>query len=66
MSADAEQGSTRVVALWCPDWPVVAGAAEAGLLTCQLVRAADGTRAGTRHPVATDFGQVGQAFGLSS
>ncbi|WP_428374793.1 acireductone synthase [Lichenicoccus sp.] len=39
-------------------------AAGAGLLTCQLVRAADATVAGTRHPVAADFGAVALRFGL--
>jgi enolase-phosphatase E1 len=39
-------------------------AAEAGLLTCQLVRAADGTIASARHKVAADFGQVAALFGL--
>jgi enolase-phosphatase E1 len=39
-------------------------AAEAGLATCQLVRAGDGTRPGTRHPVAADFGAVAARFGL--
>jgi enolase-phosphatase E1 len=41
-------------------------AAEAsGLRTCQLVRAEDGTMASSRHQVATDFGAVASAFGLS-
>ncbi len=39
-------------------------AAEAGLLTCQLVRQADGTVASARHKVASDFGSVATAFGL--
>ena len=39
-------------------------AASAGLLTCQLVREQDGTRAGTVHPVAADFDAVSQLFGL--
>jgi enolase-phosphatase E1 len=39
-------------------------AAEAGMATCQLVRAADGTRPGTRHPVAADFAAVASRFGL--
>ncbi len=39
-------------------------AAGAGLQTCQLVRAADATVAGTRHPVAADFGAVALRFGL--
>ena len=39
-------------------------AAEAGLLTCQMVRAADGTIASARHKVAGDFGQVAVLFGL--
>lgn len=36
----------------------------AGLLTCQLVRAEDGTKAGTRHETAADFAEVAQKFGL--
>lgn len=39
-------------------------AATAGLQTCQLVRPADGTRAIQNHPIAQDFGAVGQIFGL--
>jgi enolase-phosphatase E1 len=39
-------------------------AAEAGLLTCQLAREADGTVASARHKVAADFGQVAVLFGL--
>jgi enolase-phosphatase E1 len=39
-------------------------AAQAGLRACQLVRAADGTAATLRHPVAADFAEVGQMFGL--
>jgi len=39
-------------------------AAEAGLLTCQLVRPADGTQASARHKVAGDFGEVASLFGL--
>jgi enolase-phosphatase E1 len=39
-------------------------AAAAGLATCQLVRAEDGTRAGDRHPVAADFAEVAARFGL--
>jgi enolase-phosphatase E1 len=39
-------------------------AAEAGLMTCQLVRAADGTVASARHKVAGDFGEVAGLFGL--
>ncbi len=39
-------------------------AAGAGLLTCQLVRAGDGTVAGTRHPVESDFAGVARRFGL--
>ena len=38
-------------------------AGRSGLLTCQLVRAEDGTRPG-RHPVAKDFGTVATLFGL--
>lgn len=36
----------------------------AGLLTCQLVRAEDGTKAGPRHETAADFAEVAQKFGL--
>lgn len=39
-------------------------ATSAGLLTCQLVREQDGTRAGTVHPVAADFDAVSMLFGL--
>jgi enolase-phosphatase E1 len=39
-------------------------AAAAGLATCQLVRAADGTRPSGRHPEATDFPGVASRFGL--
>ena len=39
-------------------------AAAAGLLTCQLVRPADATVAGTQHPVAPDFPSVAARFGL--
>ena len=39
-------------------------AARSGLLTCQLVRAADGTRPGAIHPVAEDFRAVATLFGL--
>lgn len=39
-------------------------AAVAGLATCQLVRAQDGTKAGTVHPVAIDFDAVSLRFGL--
>lgn len=39
-------------------------AAEAGLGTCQLVRAGDGTAPGTRHPIAADFAAVAARFGL--
>lgn len=39
-------------------------AAEAGLQTCQLVRAQDNTAPGTRHAIATDFTEVAQKFGL--
>jgi enolase-phosphatase E1 len=39
-------------------------AADAGLLTCQLVRPADGTRAGATHPVAADFDGVSRLFDL--
>ena len=40
-------------------------AEAAGLLTCQLIRAEDGTVASTRHKVAADFTEVGAAFGLA-
>jgi enolase-phosphatase E1 len=39
-------------------------AAQQGLQTCQLVRAADGTQPCGRHPVAADFLAVAQRFGL--
>jgi enolase-phosphatase E1 len=39
-------------------------AAAAGLQTCQLVRANDGTAPGTRHAIATDFAEVAKKFGL--
>lgn len=39
-------------------------AALAGLATCQLVRAQDGTQASARHKVAKDFHDVAQLFGL--
>lgn len=39
-------------------------AAAAGLLTCQLARAADGTFASARHRVAGDFAEVAVLFGL--
>lgn len=41
-------------------------AREAGLLTCQVVRAADGTKPSGRHPEAADFPAVARLFGLSS
>ncbi|MBR0671230.1 acireductone synthase [Neoroseomonas soli] len=39
-------------------------AAAAGLATCQLVRAADGTRPSGRHPEAPDFAAIARRFGL--
>ncbi|GGC26029.1 enolase-phosphatase E1 [Siccirubricoccus deserti] len=39
-------------------------AREAGLLTCQLVRPADGTRPAGRHPEAAAFPEVAARFGL--
>jgi enolase-phosphatase E1 len=39
-------------------------AAAAGLRTCQLVRARDGTVASTRHQVAADFNEVAKLYGL--
>lgn len=39
-------------------------AAAAGLATCQLVRAGDGTKPGLRHPVAADFPAVTRHFHL--
>ena len=39
-------------------------AAASGLMTCQLVRAADGTRACGRHADAADFPSVARRFGL--
>ena len=55
-------GPVRVLALWCPDWPVVAGAAEAGLpadrpaailashrvVACSATARAQGVRRGLR------------------
>jgi enolase-phosphatase E1 len=41
-------------------------AASAGLLTCQLVRAADGTPPSARHPETADFPGVAARFGLPS
>ncbi len=39
-------------------------AAAGGLRTCQLVRAADGTRASARHATAADFAEVTHRFAL--
>jgi enolase-phosphatase E1 len=39
-------------------------AKASGLLTCQLVRAADGTAPSPRHPQAADFPAVAARFGL--
>jgi len=39
-------------------------AAAAGMRTCQLVRAADGTRGSGRHREAADFPEVARQFGL--
>jgi enolase-phosphatase E1 len=39
-------------------------AAEAGLMTCQLVRAGDGTQPSTRHARAADFREVAAKFAL--
>lgn len=39
-------------------------AREAGLQTCQLVRAQDGTQASARHETAADFAGVARTFGL--
>lgn len=39
-------------------------AAEAGIATCHLVRAEDGTEPGARHTVAADFAAVAARFGL--
>ncbi len=41
-------------------------AATGGLRTCQLVRAADGTKASPRHATAPDFAAVARAFSLPS
>ncbi len=41
-------------------------AANAGLRTCQVVRAEDGTIAAGRHPSAMDFDAVSQAFCLAA
>lgn len=40
-------------------------ARASGLLTCQLVRPADGTRPSGRHPEAADFPAVARRFGLA-
>jgi enolase-phosphatase E1 len=39
-------------------------AVAAGLRTCQLVRAEDGTLASSRHPIAASFAEVSAAFDL--
>ncbi|WP_308721221.1 acireductone synthase [Komagataeibacter xylinus] len=39
-------------------------AAQAGLRTCQIVHAQDGTQPGTTHPVAGSLAEVAQRFGL--
>jgi enolase-phosphatase E1 len=39
-------------------------ASAAGLQTCQLLRAEDGTTPATRHATAADFTEVAQKFGL--
>ena len=39
-------------------------AGQAGLMTCQLLRPADRTVAGTRHPVAKDFDEAAARFSL--
>ena len=41
-------------------------AVAAGMQACQLVRAADGTVASSRHPEADDFPAIARAFGLPS
>jgi enolase-phosphatase E1 len=41
-------------------------ARSAGLLTCQLVRAADNTVASIEHPTARDFADVAQRFGFAA
>jgi enolase-phosphatase E1 len=41
-------------------------ARAAGLVTCQLVRAGDGTISAGRHPEAADFPAVARLFGLTS
>jgi enolase-phosphatase E1 len=51
--------------LFLSDVEVELDAAEtAGLRTCQLVRAEDGTVASTRHETAADFGEVARKFRL--
>ena len=40
-------------------------AADSGFVVCHLVRPEDGAAAGTVHPVAADFDEVGRRFGLS-
>ncbi|MFC5063893.1 DNA polymerase Y family protein [Actinomycetospora atypica] len=58
----AERGSARVVALWCPDWPVIAACAESGIpadrpaavlvahrvVACSATARAQGVRRGLR------------------
>ena len=58
-------GAAPAEALFLSDIEAELDAAEtAGLATCQLVRAADGTAASPRHPHAADFDGVAQCCGL--
>ncbi len=51
--------------LFLSDMEVELDAAKAaGLQTCQLIRAQDGTKPSTRHPTAASFSEVAQQFGL--
>lgn len=61
----AELGEAPGAILFLSDVAEELDAARAsGLLTCQLVRAADGTAPSGRHPEAPDFPAVSRLFGL--
>jgi enolase-phosphatase E1 len=61
----AHTGWNGADVLFVSDVAAELDAAEtAGLRTCQMVRAADGTVAGTGHPVAHDMGDVARLFHL--
>ncbi len=61
----AELSLPGAAILFLSDVEAELDAAEAaGLLTCQLVRAEDGTAASSRHRTATDFAGVAAAFDL--